>query len=69
MDKVIDFLGPVFARYGYPFSVKSDNGLQFVSQVFKDFLVEHGIEHRTSQPIWPHANVEVERQKALKVGW
>ena len=37
VDKVIDFLGPVFTRYGYPFSVKSDNGPQFVSQVFKDF--------------------------------
>ena len=41
VDKVIDFLGPVFTRYG----VKSDNGSQFVSQVFKDFLVEDGIEH------------------------
>ena len=40
VDKVIDFLGPVFTRYGYPFSVKSDNGLPFISQVFKDFLVE-----------------------------
>ena len=72
VDKVIDFLGPVFTRYGYPFSVKSDNGPQFVSQVFKDFLVEHGIEHRTSPPLWPQANGEVERQnrtllKALKV--
>ena len=65
VDKVIDFLGPVF-------SVKSDNGPQFVSQVFKDFLVEHGIEHRTSPPLWPQANGEVERQnrtllKVLKV--
>ena len=72
VDKVIDFLGPVFTRYGYPFSVKSDNGPQFVSQVFKDFLVEHGIEHGTSPPLWPQANGEVERQnrtllKALKV--
>ena len=68
MDKVIDFFGPVFTPYGYPFSMKSDNGLQFVSQVFKDFLVKH----RTSPPLWPQANGEVERQnrtllKALKV--
>ena len=52
--------------------MKSDNGLQFVSQVVKDFLVEHGIEHRTSPPLWPQANGEVERQnrtllKVLKV--
>ena len=72
VDKVIDFLSPVFGRYGYPFSLKSDNGTQVVSQVFKDFLVEHGIEHRTSPLLWPQANGEVERQnrtllKALKV--
>ena len=62
MAKVIDFLGPVFTRYGYPFSVKSDNGPQLGSQVFKDFLVEHRIEHRTSPPLWVQANREVERQ-------
>ena len=72
VDILIDFLGPMFTRYGYPFSVKSDNGPQFVSQVFKDFLGEHGIEHRTSPPLWPQANGEVERQnrtllKELKV--
>ena len=72
VDIVIDFLGPVFTRFGYPSSLKSDNGLQFVSQVFKDFLVEHGIEHRTEPLLWPQANGEVERQnrtllKALKV--
>ena len=71
VEKLIDFFGPVFTRYGYPFSVKSNNGPQFISQVFKDFLVEHGIEHRTSPPLWPQANGEVERQnrtllKALK---
>ena len=72
VDKVIDFLAPVFTRYGYPFSMKSDNRPQFISQVFKDFLVEQGIEHRTSPPLWPQANWEVERQnrtllKVLKV--
>ena len=67
LDKVIDFLGPVFTRYGYPFSVKSDNGPQFVSHVFKDFLVEHRIEHHTSPPLWPQANGEVERQNRTKL--
>ena len=62
VDKVINFFGPVLTHYGYPFSVKSGNGLQFVSQVFKDFLVEHGIEHQTSLPLWPQANGKVERQ-------
>ena len=39
---------------------------------FQTFLQECGIEHRTSPPLWPRANGEVERQnktllKALKV--
>ena len=72
VDKVIDFLGPVLTRYGHRFSVKSDNGPHFVSQVFKDFLVEYKIEHQTSPPLWSQVNGEVERQnrtllKALKV--
>ena len=63
---------PIFARYGYPFSVKSDNGSQFQSEEFMSFFLEHGIEHPTSPPLWPQANGEVERQnrtllKALKV--
>ena len=61
VDKVIDFLDPVFTRYGYLFSVKSDNGQQFVPQVFKDILVKRGIDHRISQPLWPQANWEVQR--------
>ena len=48
--------------HGYPFSLKSDNGRQFQSEEFRTFLVEHGIEHRTSPPLLPHANGEVERQ-------
>ena len=71
-EKIIGALIPIFARYGYPFSVKSDNGSQFQSEEFKSFLLEHGIEHHTSPPLWPQANGDVERQnrtllKALKV--
>ena len=71
-EKIIGALIPIFARYGYPFSVKSHNGSQFQSEEFKSFLLEHGVEHHTSPPLWPQANGEVERQnrtllKALKV--
>ena len=71
-EKIIGALIPIFAIYGYPFSVKSDNGSQFQSKEFKSFLLEHGIEHHASPPLWPQANGEVERQnrtllKILKV--
>lgn len=55
-QKMIEALTPIFARYGYPFSLKSDNGSQFVSEEFEKFLIDHAIEHRTSSPLWPQAN-------------
>ena len=53
-------------------SIKADNGPQFVSQGFEVFLKDNNIEHRTSTPLWPQANGEVERQnrsllKAMRV--
>ena len=55
-----------------PFSLKSDNAPQYVSEEFENFLATHGIQHRKSPPFWPQANGEVERQnrtllKSLKV--
>ena len=47
---VIRALNPIFARYGYPFSLKSDNGPQFVSEEFEAYLRENGIQHVTSPP-------------------
>jgi len=70
--KVITVLDEMFCRYGYPFSIKTDNGPQFRCQEFEEYLADHGIEHRKSPPLWPQANGEVERQnrtllKTLKV--
>ena len=53
---VIRALNPIFARYGYPFSLKSDNGPQFVSEEFEAYLRENGIQHVTSPPLWLQAN-------------
>ena len=58
--KVID-RKPIFALFGVPHTLKTDNGPQFVSEEFKAFLVENGIVHRTTPPLWPQANGEVER--------
>ena len=71
-QKIIKELSEIFARFGFPYSLKSDNGPQFVSEEFQKFLEENNIEHRRSPPLWPQANGEVERQnrtllKALKV--
>ena len=61
--KVIDAITPMFARFGVPFSLRTDNGPQFVSEEFyESFLQAHGGEHRRTTPLWPQANGEVERQ-------
>ena len=71
-QKMIEALTPNFVRYGYPFTPKSDNEDQFVSEEFEEFLSKNGIEHQKSPPLWPQANGEVERQnrtllKVLKI--
>ena len=70
--KVVDAVTQIFSRYGYSFTLKSDNGPQLCCEEFKTLLSDHGIEHRKSPPLWPHANGHVDRQnrtllKALKV--
>jgi len=52
-------LTEIFARFGYRYSLKADNGPQFDSREFEEFLRECGIEHRRSPPVWPQANGEV----------
>ena len=70
--KMISCLEVMFATHGLPLSIKTDNGPQFVSEEFEVYLKDNNIEHRTSTPLWPQANGEVERQnrsllKAMRV--
>lgn len=60
--KVIEALDNFFTTHGLPKSVRTDNGPQFVSAEFENFLKTNGIEHRHTTPLWPQANGEVERQ-------
>ena len=71
-QKIIAALDEIFARNGLPWSIKTDNGRQFIAQELTDYLKENDIEHRRSTPLWPQANGEVERQnrhllKAMKI--
>lgn len=59
---VLGHLDLIFARHGFPVSIVSDNGPQFVAAEFKDYMIEHGICHRRVTPYWPQANGQVERQ-------
>lgn len=51
--KIIEALTPMFARFGFPFSLRTDNGPQFVSEEFEAFLRTNGIQHQKLTPLWP----------------
>lgn len=61
-DKVVKSLEKIFLTHGLPVSITTDNGPQFRSSEFREYLVNQGIGHRRVTPLWPQANGEVERQ-------
>ena len=58
---MIPKLGRIFAAYGVPQDVKSDNGPPFNGGKFAQFAKYLGFKHRKVSPLWPEANGEVER--------
>nr|XP_054917172.1 uncharacterized protein K02A2.6-like [Dermacentor andersoni]XP_054921513.1 uncharacterized protein K02A2.6-like isoform X1 [Dermacentor andersoni] len=60
-DDVIKLLDWAFSREGLPDSIVTDNGPQFVSKQFKDYLKEKGIAHFFSSNYYPQGNGQIER--------
>ena len=65
--RTITVLRDMFARYGIPEQVVSDNGLQFVSAEFKSFMVMNGVKHIQSAPYHSSTNGAAERLVQTKV--
>ena len=53
---VIKELGMIFAEFGHPFVLKSDNGLCYSSREFHNFLEFYKIHHIMSSPHYPQSN-------------
>lgn len=71
-DKIIEKLRIMFARYGLPDELLSDNAENFIDSRLKVYLIENAIYEHHLTPYWPQANDEVERQnrsllKRLKI--
>lgn len=62
---VVEKMYEVFARFGLPDYVISDNGPPFKSNEFEAFLSRNGIVHKTSPPYYPQCNGQAE--SAVKI--
>lgn len=58
--KTIQVLRQMFARYGIPEQLVSDNGPQFVSEEFSQFMKQNGVKHIKCSPYHPSSNGQVE---------
>ncbi|XP_064644715.1 uncharacterized protein K02A2.6-like [Lineus longissimus] len=57
---VIGKLKSIFARWGIPLQLVSDNGLQFDSSEFAAFATKYGFDHIMSSPTHAQSNGEVD---------
>lgn len=60
-EKTVDVLRRIFSQNGLPDQLVSDNGPQFVSECFRQFMQYNGIRHTTSAPYHPRTNGLAER--------
>lgn len=59
---LIRALDHMWATHGLPEEIRTDNGPQFASNEFSEYMAHNGMMHIKTTPLWPQANGEVEIQ-------
>ena len=60
-ERTVELLREVFSRHGLPEHLQSDNGRQFTSEVFQNFMKANDIKHTFSAQYHPATNGQAER--------
>ncbi|KAL8620657.1 hypothetical protein ACOMHN_029845 [Nucella lapillus] len=68
-EKTVGVLKTIFARHGFPLSIRTDNGPQFISETSREYMTSIGTMHLKATPRRPQANGEVERQNQSLLKW
>jgi len=55
-QNVITQLKTIFARFGIPTTMVTDNGPQFDSHEMKEFAQAYEFQHTTTSPYFPQSN-------------
>ena len=53
---IADHFKQIFAKYGWPDTIVSDNGPCYTSEIFKGLIKEYQVNHITSSPHYPQSN-------------
>ena len=53
---IADHIKQIFAKYGWPNTLVSDNGPCYTSKIFKQLMTEYQVNHITSLPHYPQSN-------------
>ena len=57
----VKYFKKIFSLFGYPNTIISDNGPQFIGHAFQEFIKKSGITHITSSPHYPKSHGFIER--------
>jgi len=60
-ENTVEMMLDTFATHGLCKQIVSDNGSQFMSEVFQQFCTERRIQHTLTAPYHPQFNEEAER--------